>query len=391
MTGRRGSVALLAAAVPAVLLGGCGDQAPATGDDGLVEATPRALAAVVEDHVEGAARRTTGRWSDWNDPLEIEGQVDYGVDPEGSEDGETRTVRTRVADLAAYTSTDRRWLRCRDDEVPGTCQEEAVDGGRLLYRWSRGVEEEEAGGYSWTVVREDEVVVVSYEGSGLLDEDPRGLDLPLDPDDLRAAALDPAMSLRTTAAAWQAGAGLDDYHGMERKPVRPEIVPTTPEELAQRWQDYLVLQPSSIRPSRLTDLGPDAVGVHLEYPGTRRYDAFTVDILTAVGRAQQIDPLPCPVQRSRTAARDSCFSLDADTAITWTLATDDRPGTLWIIGAQDDDKFNRVESVAIRIVTPALVDPLYTDSEADPRLPPHLLEAAPITSDLSLGPETTLP
>ncbi len=74
----------LAAAV-AVVLAGCGDQqasAPTPGKDGLVDATPRALAAIVVDHVDpGEPRRTTGRWSDWNDPLAIEAQVDYGVDP----------------------------------------------------------------------------------------------------------------------------------------------------------------------------------------------------------------------------------------------------------------------------------------------------------------------
>ena len=380
----------LAVLVALTVLAACGsDSTPPAGEDGLVDATPRALAATVIDHVDpGESRRTTGGWSDPNDPAALEAQVDYGVDPEGSESGETRTVRVDVAELAAFDREDRRWFECRPNDE-GRCEEEAVDGGTLLFRWRPGTEEEEGGGYNWTLVREDEVVQVAFEQSGLFEVDPRDLELSPQPEDLRSAALDPAMSLRTTSEAWQSGEELDNYDGMEEPPERPDVVPTTPRQLAAVIARYGELEPDSVRPSRLTDFGPDAAGAHLEFSGGKGYDPFSVDILTTAGRVPQIDPLPCPVQKAALAEELSCFAWDDDSAATWTLAGGDRPGVLWIIGAQDDDTFNRVESVGLRIESNGITRHYFTDPEAgDNGLPPDWFGlVAPLTSDLSVGPQ----
>lgn len=381
-----------ATVVVGLVLSGCGEGTTPADQDGFVAATPRALAAVVIDHVDpGEPRRTTGNWSDWNDPPAMEAQVDYGVNPEGTESGESHTVRVEVAALAAFDAEDRRWFECRPED-DGRCEQEDVDGGTLLYRWRPGHPEEEPGAYSWTVVRDDEVVTVSYEGSGLFEEDPRLLDVAVELDDLRAAALDPATSLRTTTAAWQAGEFLDHYEGVEEPPAKPAVVATTPRQLASRVADYIGIQPTSVRRSRLTDLGADAVGAHMEFDGTPRYDPFTVDILTTTGRASQVDPVPCPVQRSSDAARLSCFAWDDDTAATWTLADGARPGVLWIVGAQDDDAFNRVESVALRIQSAGLLEPLFTEvGYRENRLPRDLLGTIyPMTGDLGIGPQKQL-
>jgi hypothetical protein len=249
------------------------------------------------------------------------------------------------------------------------------------------MEEEDPGSYSWTVVHESEVVTVSYEGSGLFESDPRDMGLAIDPSDLRAAALDPAMSLRTTPASLDAGRDLDHYEGVEEPPEKPTVVPTTPRQLAARAVDYLRLRPTTIRPSRLTDFGADAVGVHLEFPAGKGYDAFTLDVLTTVGRVPQIDPLPCRAQRSRTAARDACFAWDADSAATWTLASEGRPGRMWIIGAQDDDRFNRVESVGVLVTSTGIDVPAFASVEVTPRIPDDVYGLGPFTGDLSVGPE----
>ena len=357
------------------------------GPDGRVDATPRALAAVVIEHVDpGTPRRTTGHWSDWNDPLAIEAQVDYGVDPEGTENGSSHTVHVDVMRKRAFLE-DRRWLRCRPGEERGGCEDSTVDGARLVYRWSPGMEEEEGGSYAWTVVRQGEVVRVGYDESALFRRDPRELDLVIDPADLRAAALDPAMSLRTTPAFLAAGRELDNYEGVESPPEQPAIVPTTPQQLAARAVDYLGRRPTTIRPSRLTDFGPEAVGVHLEFPAGKGYDAFSLDVLTTVGRVPQIDPLPCRVQRSGTAARDSCFAWDPDSAATWTLASEGRPGRMWIIGAQDDDRFNRVESVGVLVTSTGIDVPPFASVEVAPRIPDDVYQLGPFTGDLSVGPE----
>ncbi|HET6560727.1 MAG TPA: hypothetical protein VFG72_02545 [Marmoricola sp.] len=288
------------------------------------------------------------------------------------------------------STDDRAWLRCRPAHEEGGCEETSVDGGRLLYRWRPGMEEEEGGHYSWTVVRREEVVQVGYDESGLFDRDPRGLELAVEPSDLRDAALDPAMSLRTTPAFLAAGRELEHYEGVESPPEKPTVVPTTPKQLAARTLDYLELEPTAVRRSRLTDFGPDAVGVHMEFPAGKRYDAFSLDVLTTVGRVPQIDPLPCRVQRSGTAARDSCFAWTGDSAATWTLASEGRPGTLWMIGAQDDDKFNRVESVGVLVTSTGIDVSPFGSGRVSPRLPVSVYNLGPFTGDLSVGPEQRL-
>ncbi|WP_148044986.1 hypothetical protein [Nocardioides marmorisolisilvae] len=363
-SGRLTLVALLAIPV----LTACGSKAdPAVSQGDPVDATPRALAAVLIDHVHGSEpRRETGSWSDYDDPLSIGAQVDYGVDPEGSESGPTRTVRIEVGKIASYAKDERAFLTCRDTDE--RCEQHEVDGVPLVFRWDRGAEEEEPGTYSWTVVREDEVVRVAYEGSGLFSADPRTVDLTIDPDDLRAAALDPAMSLRTTTGAIAAGAVLKDYSGPEHSPAKPVVRASTPAELAEQFEDLAQLKATSVKPSTRTEFGPDAVGAHLSYPGTDAYEPFTVDVLTTVGTVPQLDPPPCAVQ-SQATARHGCFGLDEHTYVTWTLAEGDRPGVLWIISSQENEDFNRVESSGIRFQSTGLTQNFYTDATWTARFP----------------------
>ncbi len=169
-------------------------------------------------------------------------------------------------------------------------------------------------------------------------------------------------------------------------------MPTTPKQLAARFVDYAGTKPASVGPSRRHDFGPDAVGAHLEFAGTKKYDPFSVDVLTTVGRVKDIDPLPCAVQKSGRVVQDKCFAWDADSAMTWTLADGDVPGTMWIVGAQDDDKFNRVESVGIRIESTGLTQDWFVNEPWTARFPVDLMgNVYSMTADLSIGPETRLP
>ncbi len=126
------------------------------------------------------------------------------------------------------------------------------------------------------------------------------------------------------------------------------------------------------------------------FPAGRTYDAFALDVLTTVGRVPQIKPLPCRVQRSGTAARDSCFAWTSDSAATWTLASEGRPGRMWIIGAQDDDTFNRVESVGVLVTSTGIDVPPFASVEVAPRIPDTVYALEPFTSDLTVGPERRL-
>ena len=145
------------------------------------------------------------------------------MDPEGSESGETRTVRIVVSDRAVFRGEDEAWLHCRPRLEEGRCEESTEGDATVLYRWYPGAFEEEPGSAGWIVVRPDEVVRVTYESTDYYEEDPRSLDLGVDLDDLRAAAVDPDMSLRTSPEAWEAGAALDHYDGEESAPDSPAV------------------------------------------------------------------------------------------------------------------------------------------------------------------------
>jgi predicted small secreted protein len=384
LSGRLLPVLLLTASAGLVA---CGDTAPGAGADGKVDATPRALAAVVIDHLGGDPRRETGHWSDSNDPLQVEAQVDYGEDPEGGGAGETRTVRVFVADTDGYTKDELAAIECT--RLPrDRCEQSTVDGARVVYTWDPGVHEEEPGSFGWTVVRDDEVVHVGYEPSGYYTKDPRTQALWFDPDDLRAAALDPAMSLRTTTAAYDAGQALEDYEGVEHAPEKPDVVPTTSEQLADRLLEYIGGTPSRVTPSTLSDFGPHAVGAHLVFPARGRFAAYDVDVLTVAGRAPMLDPPPC--KASEELVEDptiTCYGYSDDSGYTWTLAKGGKPGVIWYYAAQDDDTFNRVESVGVRISSKAIdASPLM--SETHYPLPDGIYAAGDFTGDLRVGPET---
>jgi hypothetical protein len=240
--------------------------------------------------------------------------------------------RVDVSSLEVFDREDRAWFRCRPRLEAGGCEEQEVDGTDVLYRWSPGMEEE-GGSYSWQVARDNEVVRVAYEASGLFDADPRGLDLRIDP---------------RGPAGRGARSGDEPAHhprGVHRR--------------------------DRARPLR-------------RCRGEAR-DA----VLTTVGRVRQIDPLPCPVQRQRTT-RDGCFAWTEDSATTWTSATSDEPGRQWVIGAQDDDTFNRVESVGTLITSDAIDSNPFDDSTdpGEPRLPETLMaDLEGMTADLRIGPE----
>jgi hypothetical protein len=60
---------------------------------------------------------------------------------------------------------------------------------------------------------------------------------------------------------------------------------------------------------------------------------------------------------------------------------------MWIIGAQDDDKFNRVESVGVLVTSTGIDVPPFASVEVAPRIPDLVYGLGPFTSDLSVGPE----
>ncbi len=390
---RTGALAT-ALTVAAVLVAACGDNGDA-GDDPAAAtspATPRALAAVAIGHITNDPHRTRGEYSGWGDPSYVAAEVDYGVDPEGSEAGETLTVRLRVSRLSDLPADAQESLSCRPAQHKrGECRGERVDGGTLVYAWAPEVPEEEPGSASYTFTHDDEVAVAMVEGSDI-EADPRSdADFDLDLDELRAVVLDPDFALDTSDDAIAAGARIPSYRGPEAPPKEPAAGATEPEALAAEVIRYAEFTPSAAGPSALDDLGPEAVGAHLEVPATRRWAPASVDILTVAGRAPLVDPMPCTDLNRRVRLDDGsmCFAWTEDQVARWTLATADRPGVLWLLGYHDNETYNRVETVAIKITTPDLDFDLF-----DPRaseMPEWWLALGPLTGAMNVGPNSEHP
>ncbi|MFL6022962.1 MAG: hypothetical protein ACJ72O_06445 [Marmoricola sp.] len=370
---------LLAALLAAPLLASCG-SAPDPSPHGLTggdpaEATPRALDAVIIDHIARKPRREDGRWSEYGTPREVHAQVDYGVNPEGGEPGETITVRATVSDITSFSAKDLAAFGCASDE-PDKCEAHDVDGVKLLYRWYHGAEEEEPGNYTWTAVRKNEVVRVEYEPSGYFDVDPRTLDLPLDPEDLRAIALDPAMSLRTTTDAVEAGRALGNYDGPAKAPVKPVITTMSRSLLLKNVQVLLRKRATSSRATTVTDFGLKPVSVHLEFAGSATYDPVSADVFTAIGRTPLVDPAPCKVGQFPERVRTHCFGVDRNHFSFWEPASAGKPGVLWIVGVEYDHRIHRPVSAAVRFSSTGLTEEFLISDRGPVRFSRKLRDAA---------------
>lgn len=387
---KQGLAALAAGAL--LVTSGCGEQTSDPADG--VAATPRAIAAVVDEVVPLAANRYRGDFSAYGHPEQIEAEVDFGVDPEGTESGAALTVRAGIARLADLPERDRRFLDCATAGEYGGCTEESVGGGTLLLVWADGSFESDPGYVAYRYVHDGLVVSAAVSGP-FIDRDPRAMDLGVELDDLRAVALDPRLTFAMDAETLAAGRALgDDYRGDEEPAERPEALPTEPEALAAAVVRYADdLRPTLARPSTLDVLGPDAVGAHLEFPATKRFAASEVDILTVAGRPPVMDPMPCGDTNDADPLPEgaSCFGWSEDNVVTWAKATAREPGTIWVYGYHQDEVYLREESIAIRIVTPDLTFDLFTDEY--PRAFPDwwLAGMGPLATLPDLGPETTDP
>lgn len=382
----RGRVVAVAAML---VLPACGDQ---TGPAGGGGATPRGIAAVVIDHVDLEPNRVRGSYSRYGYPTEIEAEVDYGVDPEGTEEGETLTVVASLARQDELPQRDRQWLSCvPEDRSFGGCENLPAEGGTFFFAWYDGQPEEDPGGASYIHVHDGIVVRVSLSGP-FIDGDPRGQALGVDFDQLREVALDPRLTFEMDGATLEAGRALDNYRGAEAPPEKPDRFATPPEMLAARVVRYAEMQPTLARPSSLDAFGPDAVGAHLEFPARGKWAAATVDILTVAGRPPMMDPMPCGDTNNGDPLPpgETCFGLAEEHVVTWEKAHDGKPGKIWILGYQQDEEYLREESVGVLITTPDLTFDLYQEEYVD--IPFWWLAGVGnIVGDLSIGPETSDP
>jgi len=194
---------VLAVAVVALLLSGCGDETdpdqagdgevthtePVEGDEPI---TPRAVAAVALEHL---PTETSSRTASDEKGI-IGAEFRYGAD--GEYDGDF---------IAVSVSGTRSVDPCKNMDG---CESEDVEGGELVVAWQEVEPEEDPGIVVVTMRRPDEDVAVYYAGSNI-EGDPRDLDLSISVAEMEAVVQDQRISLTTSAEVIELGEQLDDF------------------------------------------------------------------------------------------------------------------------------------------------------------------------------------
>jgi hypothetical protein len=195
----RGSGAFLACTL---LLAGCaevpdvGEQVPG----GDVPVTARALAFVAAEHVgepASAAAHEWGRVPSYADGRATGLVLRYGTD--GEHDGD-------LVSVTVGTGFERDVTSCRAAGwEPSGCED---FGGKGLLLWEEAAPEEDPGGVTVVMPKDEATVVVSYSGPEI-DGDPRRMDLPVGVGTLLALATDARVDVTTSQAAVDAGRAVD--------------------------------------------------------------------------------------------------------------------------------------------------------------------------------------
>lgn len=203
MSGRLpGMKSLLGTLCAALLVAGCGsagvDESPPEGGD--LPTTPQALAAMVAEHVGQPDSATTDR--DLPDELTghaVGAELRFGSDGEYDGDSLSIAVGTGLKPGIRDCHGFHEW-------VAGCV---AVTGGVLA--WQEQEPEEDPGVVYLVVDKNGAEVVLTYAGPDIT-ADPRGLDLPIDVEDLQAIAADARVDVTTSQAALDAGERLPHWH-----------------------------------------------------------------------------------------------------------------------------------------------------------------------------------
>jgi hypothetical protein len=185
-----------------LLLAGCaevpdvGEQAPG----GDVPVTARALAVVAAEHVgepASAASNEWGRVQAYADGRATGVDLRYGT--EGEDDG-------ALVSVTVGTGFERDVASCRATGwEPSGCED---FGGKGLLLWEEAAPEEDPGGVTVVMPKDEATVVVSYSGPEIT-EDPRRMDLPVEVGTLLDLATDPRVDVTTSQAAVDAGGTID--------------------------------------------------------------------------------------------------------------------------------------------------------------------------------------
>lgn len=324
-----------------VLLTGCGTAQRPTLPAGSerVPITPRAIAAVMLNHLPDDTTTREGNYPDESDPAEQLGaELRYNGGP--GEDGDL--VRATVTPGVPDSSCE-----------PSRCVELAteVEGATLELHWDVGDPEQEPGVVGVLLQRADEYTYL-YQGGPLVTGDPRDLDLSVTVDDMVAIAEDPWLRLRTSPEAIKAGEDLDDWDGPEPPdPHAHDRVPNTDFGLVAVSADFGFngsFADFATSPLK-DDLGPGAIGGRM-IRKAGSYDPaqgpVVIDVLAAPDPDAWRGADPCAGWAGKCEVIAPHNGQKGPLYLLWRPAEGGDPGVVWAATRRRD------QVIAIQIVGP---------------------------------------
>ena len=180
---------------------GCGAKSPDSQDSAQVQISPKAIAAVILDHIDQPERHSSGSpagecHSDvctGKEPIRVQGRVDV----RGGSIEVTILERRGSGGPGVFTHCDRSgYDACRERREPS--------GDLLISSYTLVEPEEDPGIVSETMVRRHEIVTAQFFGPAI-EKDPATLDLPVSQNQLRSIVRDPRLGLKTDRTTVAAG------------------------------------------------------------------------------------------------------------------------------------------------------------------------------------------
>ena len=184
-----------------VALAGCGAKPSDSQADKKVRISPKAIAAVILDHIDRSERRSSGSpagecHSDsctGKEPIQVQGRVDF----------RGGSVQVTIAERGG-TEWPGAFTRCDGLRYDGCREHRGPSGDLLISSYALGEPEEDPGIVSETLVRKHEIVIAEFFGPNI-EKDPTTLDLPVSREQLRSIVRDPRLGLTTDRTTVTAG------------------------------------------------------------------------------------------------------------------------------------------------------------------------------------------
>ena len=311
---------VLFAVVSAVALAGCGDRSGAGGETAI---TPRAIAAVMLDHLPDDTTRRAATYVDETSPPGYVG-ADFRYGGDGESDGDlVRVTLQRGGDLPS----------CQD----GGCAR-LGNGVRLL--WEEEAPEEDPGIVLLARRHDDAVVEVLLAGPKITG-DPRRQALDPSVEALTELLTDSRLALTASAETVAAGRGVSRWGGGERDPVDLEQVPnddrTVVTGFIYGWGDdweYVGSAPGKGM------LGPEAIGGRVRLGGGMGpVGPGFLDALAAPEPPEWLDSCLPEFQ---------CWSRGADHFV-WRPVSGKDPGEAWMVHVNDSGETVALHTVGRRL------------------------------------------